>query len=432
MFIGHIPTTIPTNSTRASVISEKDWEKGNFFASPVSAAGVSVTADSAMHLATYYACSRVICEDLASLPLLTYNILKDGSRELAFDDPLYWLLRKKPNDKQTPMDFMELMTNDMMNIGCALARIILNGRGEIAELRRMHPARTRRYKTSKGKLAFEWTDDDNVVHQLAWDEVFKLHGPFGMSVLEFLRETLGSAIVQDKYSAKYFSNFGKPGGVITTKRSFEDDEAIERFKKGWNDKYAGIDNAYSVAILEEGMEWKPTEVKNSDAQWLETAKLTDRRICGGMRVPPHMIGILDDATFSNIDSQQLSYYIQSLRSWCVRWEQSIERDLVLPSRMRDQEVEFDVDELLRGDIVARGNFYASMRQNGNWSANDVRKKEKQNSIGPQGDIYLVQAGYVPANLMIQAKSLQDLKGITTAPGKKDPGKQGKDGNGTED
>jgi phage portal protein BeeE len=81
----------------------------------------------------------------------------------------------------------------------------------------------------------------------------------------------------------------------------------------------------------------------------------------------------------------------TLDPWVVRWEQSLQQSLILPSEKPSLFIRFNLDGLLRGDYQSRMNGYAVGRQNGWMSANDIRELEDMNRIPAVegGDLYLV-------------------------------------------
>ena len=113
------------------------------------------------------------------------------------------------------------------------------------------------------------------------------------------------------------------------------------------------------------------------------------------RVPLHMIGDLDHATFSNVEHLSLDFVKYSLDPWIVRWEQSLQKALLSDSEKGQYFVKFNVDGLLRGDYASRMQGYATARQNGWMSANDIRELEDMNTISEEegGNLYLVNGSF---------------------------------------
>ncbi len=140
------------------------------------------------------------------------------------------------------------------------------------------------------------------------------------------------------------------------------------------------------------MKYTPISISPEQAQFLETRKFQIDEIARIFRVPPHMIGDLEKSSFSNIEQQSLEFVKYTLEPWIVRWEQSINRALLSGiGEGTAYFVKFNVDGLLRGDYQSRMNGYATARQNGWMSANDIRELENLDLIPPElgGDLYLI-------------------------------------------
>ena len=96
-----------------------------------------------------------------------------------------------------------------------------------------------------------------------------------------------------------------------------------------------------------------------------------------------MVGDLEKSSFSNIEQQSLEFVKYTLEPWIIRWEQSISRFLLSIEEKRKYFVKFNVDGLLRGDYQSRMNGYATARQNGWMSANDIRELENLDRISAE-------------------------------------------------
>ena len=153
--------------------------------------------------------------------------------------------------------------------------------------------------------------------------------------------------------------------------------------------------AHKVAVLEEGVKFTPISIPNNEAQFLETRKFQIEEIARMYRVPLHMIGDLDHATFSNVEHLSLDFVKYSLDPWIVRWEQSLQKALLSDSEKGQYFVKFNVDGLLRGDYASRMQGYATARQNGWMSANDIRELEDMNMLSEEegGNLYLVNGSF---------------------------------------
>jgi hypothetical protein len=154
-------------------------------------------------------------------------------------------------------------------------------------------------------------------------------------------------------------------------------------------------------------------MSNTDAQYLETRNMQIREICRIYRVPPHKIADLTNATFSNIEHQGLEYVQDCLSSIAVNWEQTLWRELLNEAERKAFFFEFMLDALARGDLTTRYAAYATGRNWGWLSANDVRALENMNPI-EDGDMYLQ-----PQNMIESGTTFEDQMKLQAA-GKPQP------------
>ena len=219
-------------------------------------------------------------------------------------------------------------------------------------------------------------------------------GLVGYSPIAMAKQAIGTALAVEEYGAAFFANGANPGGVLEFPNTVKD---IARVKETWNAGYQGSSKAHRVAILEEGAKFSAMSIPPEQAQFLETRKFTTTEICRLFKVPPHLVGDLEKATFSNIEHQSIDFVTHSVRPWVARWEQSLQQALVLPYERDSVFVKFNIDGLLRGDYTSRMQGYATARQNGWLSANDIRELEDMNRIPAEmgGDLYHINGNMIP-------------------------------------
>ena len=215
----------------------------------------------------------------------------------------------------------------------------------------------------------------------------------GYSPIALAKNAIGISIACEEYGASFFGNGASPSGVLEHPGVIKNPE---RVRDAWQRAYGGR-NAHKVAVLEEGMKFTPIAIPNNEAQFLETRKFQIEEIARMYRVPLHMIGDLDHATFSNVEHLSLDFVKYSLDPWIVRWEQSLQKALLSDSEKGQYFIKFNVDGLLRGDYASRMQGYATARQNGWMSANDIRELENLDRIPAEdgGDLYLINGNMLP-------------------------------------
>lgn len=386
-----------------------------------STAGKAVNERSAMQMTAVYACVRILSEAIAGLPLHLYEYGCDGSKEKAVEHPLYFLLHDEPNKEMTSFVFRETLMTHLLLWGNAYAQVIRNGKGEVIALYPLMPNRMEVNRTDKGQLYYQYTtssDDTPTVEGstavLMPEDVLHIpglgfDGLVGYSPIAMAKNAIGLAIATEEYGAKFFANGAAPSGVLEHPGTIKDPQ---RVRDAWMSQFSGSRNAGKVAVLEEGMKYTPISISPEQAQFLETRKFQINEIARIFRVPPHMVGDLEKSSFSNIEQQSLEFVKYTLDPWVIRWEQSLQRTLLSSEEKKRYYFKFNLEGLLRGDYASRMTGYATARQNGWMSANDIRELENLDRIPAElgGDLYLINGNMLPlgnagafANLNSQAK-----------------------------
>lgn len=370
-----------------------------FSSSPLAASNI-VSASTVVQIPEAYDCLQVLAQTIAALPLITYRRVGDGGKKRFDRHPIAKLLRSRPSAEHSAYEFRHQMTWDLCLHRNAFAEIILGRGGQVAELIRLDPGLIWVVKGGDGYV-FEVRDGTRR-RRIDPDRVFHLRAPplssdniLGRSIIEDGARTFGRALELQDYAAKFFENDATPGGVVTIPGKLTPEQAVE-FKKKWQGQFTGA-NRHKTAVLDNGSDYKRGEAQNDKAQFVETYRECALQICRLWRMPPHKVGILDKATFSNIEQQSLEFVTDTLLPWLVAWEQGISRQLI----GNDDEyfAEHNVSGLLRGDIAARYNAYAIGRQWGWLSADDIRSLENMNPL-PDGDgqVYLQPLNMGPAGI----------------------------------
>jgi HK97 family phage portal protein len=199
----------------------------------------------------------------------------------------------------------------------------------------------------------------------------------GVSVATYARETLGLAMATEAHGARLFSAGALFRGILQHPGKLKDDKAARRMRESFDEAFRG-DGAHQTALLEEGVKYEKIGMTAEDSQFLGTREFQAHEIARWFRMPPHKVGLLDKATFSNIEHQALEYVVDTLLPWLVRWEQRCSVSLLSKSEQDEYFFEFLVDGLLRGDQAARYKAYKDAVLTGFMSRNEVRAKENLN------------------------------------------------------
>lgn len=312
------------------------------------------------------------------LPFKLYTEEEDGTRIQDRKHWLYQLFARRPNDFQNPAEFRECMTAMLALRGNAMARMFSNAKGEITDLIPMNADNTTIERLSDTNWRYIYRHFDGTESILGRGQVFhmrmfSLDGIVGMGPIQANREAVATGLSAQDYALKFFRNDATPsGGWIELPGQFKSEEDKKKFRESWQESQTGR-NRHKTAVLEAGMKYHSVGLTNRDAQFIESRKYSRSEIASMFRVPPHMIGDLDRATFSNIEQLSLDFVMYSLMPWLVRWEEAIRYQL-LPDG-DEHNVEFPVQSLLRGDAAARSAYYTSGINAGWMTRNQARRME---------------------------------------------------------
>ena len=387
-----------TRSSKQARPSEWDdfWYEAQKFAN---SSGMDVTEDTAMTFFAVWACVKVVSEDLASLPLFVYR--RDGkNKEPAIDHPAYKLLHDSPNPEMSAIQWREAAQAHLMLWGNHYSMIQQNLRGDPLAIWPLNPANMEVSRTDNNELIYKYRlTKTGETEYFSKEEILHIaglgfNGLVGYSPIKYHAETIGTGMAEQQYQSSTFGSGGRlsvvfvhPGHPHKTPNKEARDDFVARLRK----EYGGP-QGQRIGVTWEGMKPEKISMTPEDAQFIESRKLTWVQACAIYRVQPHKVMNLFNATFSNIENQDIDYVKSSIRPWAVRWEQAINMKLLQSSEQYF--AEHKLDGLMRGDIASRYNAYAIGRQWGWLSPNDIRALENMNPI-KNGDEYLTPMNMMP-------------------------------------
>ena len=387
-----------------------DWVALTQGANP---SGVAVTPQSAMGEAGVYGAVKMLSEDLAKVKINIYQITPGDAntrkREVALRHPLYRVLAFRPNRWQSPFDFIEYMELNRQLAGNAYALLYRNGRGQISEMIPIRATRVTPQEAKDGDIFYQVAgggsfenaqiqemQDLGLMHDghLTVPGEHMLHlrnmpvgsGIVGQSPITIAREVVSLALGQQKYSAGLVNNSARPSGVLEHPGRLSA-EGASRLRTAWERMFKGSGNAGRTAVLEQGVTFKPVSMTAVDAQFIEQRKMSLLDIARLFRIPPTKLMDTSNATYSNSEQEALAYVVDTLLPIIEKWESGMDRQLLGSREWGRYEIEFEIQELLRGDTKSRFSSYASGRQWGILTANEARQRERLNPV-EGGDVLL--------------------------------------------
>lgn len=379
------------------------------------AAGVNVNADNALKVSAVYACVKVLAEAVASLPLMLYRRKGDG-KESAADDPLYSLLHDAPNDLQTSFEWREAGVAHVALRGNWFNLKQESGGGKLKGLIPLNPVNMTIERNADGEIVYFYKHEDGKAEKFPAAKIWHVknmpmacsysgnvpEGMMGLSPISIARETVALAMAADEYGARYFSNNASVGMALKFPAGVKLGDNAKKFLKESLAEYGKLENKFKSIILENGGDLTKIGMSNEDSQFLESRQFQIEEIARIFRVPPILIGHpTNTMTYASAEQLFLAFAVHTIRPWCVRLEQSMNRYLI-PERQRGKMFfEFNMEGLLRGDIKSRYEAYRIAREWGWMNADEIRALENLNPLeGDKGKPYLqplnmIEAGKTP-------------------------------------
>lgn len=364
----------------------------------IGAGGMRVNAETVLAIPAAYACVRVLSETVAQLPISIFRRKKGGGRDEATDHPLLPIIRDMPNSEETSFSWRETAQYDLGFRGNSYSQII-PGRGGVGELIPLHPDDVDVERITNGRKRYKVRRQNGATDLFSPEEIF--HIPAlridrrrrlkGLNPIEVSRQAFGVSLAAQGYAESFFRNNAQPS-VILSAPSWGTDEQKKQAEESWKRRLGGA-GRMGTAVLEGEIKVDTLTMSNRDAQFIDARKLQAVEVARIFRMPPHMIGILDRATFSNIEQQSIEFVVYTMLPWLRRWEMEINRQLLVNNDIFF--TKFNVNGLLRGDILDRMSAHMSAVQAGWKTRNEIRKDEDLNPI-PGLDEPLTPGNMAPA------------------------------------
>lgn len=375
----------PMDQAAQRLMSDKDhWIPRMVGGGPVRS-GVRVNEHTAMTLPAAFAAVRIIATAMAQVPLQLKQRQTIGGRTItrnATDNPLYDLVKSRPNERMTSFRLRQTGFGHAAGWGNGYIEIERKRNGEPVGLWPLLPDRTDPvleggnlwYRTNVQGEQIDIPSAD-VIHLagFGWD------GYKGYSPIQQAREAIGLGLAAEAFGAGFFGNDARSGGVLIHPGKLSD-PAKSRVADDFQ-KQGGLENAHRVKVLEEGMKFVATTIPPEDAQFLGTQEFTVAQVARIWGVPLFLLHSHEKATSwgSGLEQQMIAFVTLTLAAWAESAEQELDHKLLTEKqRAEGYYFKFNLNALLRGDTATRMAMYKSMILEGWGTRNEVRILEDMN------------------------------------------------------
>ena len=376
---------------------------------PRSIAGVAVTPDTAITVSTVWACLRYLSQTTAVLP---WHVMRETPRGgvRAPTHPIDWLLWKRPSSEWSSFQFRETLTHWALRWGNGYAEIEPDQVGRPVALWPIHPERVAVCRAvepeddaygdpiARGELFYEVGNDTGGKVALSARRVFHIRGfgegPVGVNVISYAAQSIGWARAAQLFGAAFFGNNATPTTVIINKKPLKP-SGLARQKAEFDSLHKGPTRAHRTTFhLDNEAEIKRIGLDAEESQIVAVHQHLVEELCRWFGLPPHKAGHLLRSTNNNIEHQSIEVVVDAVAPWVKRFEDEADYKLFGQNR-RGLYTKINMNGLMRGDMKARMEFYKGMQFCGAYTPNRILELEDEPTIGPEGDIHVMQSQFVP-------------------------------------
>jgi HK97 family phage portal protein len=390
-----------------SLTNEKSWDRTLWqMYGAQSMSGETVTEHSALYYSPVYNAVSLIAGTIGALPC-HLMVRKGDKKSIADDRKMYRVVHDEWNPYMTAMAGRECLMSHVLLWGNGYAEIVRNNYGELIELWPIAPSRVTPMMKADRLVYRVRVDSEDVIfprEKILHVPGLGFDGFLGYSVVSMARKSLGLGMALETFGSLYFGNGTHPGTIVSHPGKLSQ-VAHDNLQGSLSTAYSGLGQSHKLLLLEEGMKVEKLGVPPDDSQFLESRQFQIPEVARWFNLPPHKLKDLTRSSFSNIESEQISFVTDSILPWLVRLENNYNMQLLSKS---DKEYsgrgrlyyKHIVEGLLRGDSASRAAFYTAMFNLGAMSPNEIREKEDMDPY-PGGDIRLV-----PMNMTTPANALK--------------------------
>lgn len=353
-------------------------------------------SEKSMKLSAVNACVEVLTNSISKLPV--YII--DSTTKQKINHPLTKLLSERPNELMTPSVYKKLMETNRLLKGNAYALIVRSPKTAApVELIPLSPDTVQPFINSNGKLMYGYTDpktkEQRVLTQsdILHYKAFSIDGIIGTSVLERASEVISVAREAQRYEGTLYANNAQPAGILQVEGTLKD-EAKDKIREAWEKVHKGVDKAFRVAILDNGLKYQPITISNKDVQFVENKAVSVEDIARFFGVPLYKINA-GKQSYSSNEQNGIEYVVNTLHPIITQYEEEDTYKLLfMKDRLKGLEIRRNMMAELRGDFASRSNWYQKMREIGAFSVNDILALEDMPNVDG-GDVHYASLNYIP-------------------------------------
>ncbi len=350
----------------------------------------NINSDNALNDPFVYSCINVLSESIASLPLT----IRLNNQEVQ-DFYLYKLLKLRPNEEQSIYEVLQWLTIDYYRYGVAFAFCPRDKfSNEIIGIYPLPANMVKPFRDENSNVFYGYKDWVFEAKDVVVLRNFYCRGIEGNAQIDLQKNTLGISAATEAFAGSSYTKGLFPSGFVSLKDNSTQEE-LEELKDQFLSKFSGANNAGNILLSSCINDYKPFAIDNTKAQMIESRKFNRSIIAGLYRVPAHLINDLEKSTFSNVEHLDISFVKHTLRPICKNFEQKLNSVLLTEDELLSgYNISFNLDAMLRGDLLSRTQAESQAIQNGLKTINEVRSLEGLPPV-EGGDILRTNSSLMP-------------------------------------
>ena len=378
------------------------WGSGDFV-DVQSQSGTVINSDTAMQLNAVFAAVSLISDTISTLPIDAY-IRSQGARYPLRPRPV-WVT--KPDVDTTKEAFYGSAIVSLLLEGNVFIRVFRNRRGEIVDMKVLNPLDVEIRRNGQGRVIFNVKGSERALTKeeiVFIPDVVKPGSLRGISRVEALKENFGLASALEKYAARFFGSGTQTSGVLEVPGNLTAEQA-KSMQEAFDSRHRGWARAHKTAIITGGAQYKPTNVPNDQAQFLDSRRMAVEDVSRAFNIPPHLLGLPGTNTYASVEQNNIAFVTHTLRPIAQKIEGALTALLSEETGKEAAFIKFSLDGLLRADVNTRTEAYARGLQSGYYKINDIRRFE---DLEPIDDASAETVRVPLANVNVDAADLSAM------------------------
>lgn len=372
-----------------------------------SISGPYVSVETANSLPAFFSGVFQISQTIASCDLNPYKRKGENSKRLYSGAPLYYVLRGMANPYTNAFTWKEISQHHLIVWGNCYSYKQRDGGNRVIGLWQLNPERMRIEIEENGARTYIFRDLKYREHRYTMDEIFHIpgfgyDGIQGYPLITLHREAIGLGLSQQEFTSRFIRNGAHLSGVFSHPKTLST-TAHEHLKESIKEQYGGLSNAGRFMVVEEDMKFSPLTMPLVDAQFLESKVFSIQDIARILNISPYKLKDYSHATFSNVEHLGIEYVTETIRPWAERWEACIDTQLFSPTEQKKCFAEFNLRQLMRGDLTSMMTAFQTARNTGAVNADDIRQEVlDMNPIEDEeiGQVYLCASTMKPVEQIL--------------------------------